>query len=104
MRSREPYPLRADIVHVSEYRRDGAALAGRLGPPSGGVKIFNQHLIHAFIGGKDPDCRFAELSLNIGLSRGHGSHSSAYLTSRQARDAKESAVHIWSRNGRTRGM
>ena len=73
MRSCEPDPLRADIVHVREDRRNGAGLAGRLGPPDGRVKTFDENLVHAIIGGKDLDCGVAELSLNLGLTRGHGS-------------------------------
>src|SRR5204863_5817930 len=39
VRSCQPGPLRADIVHVREYRRNGAGLAGRLGSPGGRVKM-----------------------------------------------------------------
>jgi hypothetical protein len=39
--------------------------------------MFDEHLVHALIGGKDLDCRSAELSVNLlpnpGLRRGHGS-------------------------------
>jgi hypothetical protein len=75
MRSRKPDPLAADIVHMAEDRRNGAdfILAGRFGPPGGGVKMFDKNLVHAIVGGKDPDCGSAELSLNFGLTRGHGS-------------------------------
>jgi hypothetical protein len=33
--------------------------------------MFDKNLVHAIIGGKDLDCRLAELSVN--LTRGHGS-------------------------------
>src|SRR6266849_3964843 len=75
MRSGKPDPLAADIVHVREDRRNGADIvfAGRFGSPGGRVKMFDQNLVHAIIGGKDLDCGSAELSVNPGLTRGHGS-------------------------------
>jgi hypothetical protein len=73
VRSGKPDPLRADIVHVCEDGRNGAGLAGRFGSPSGRVKMFDQHLVHAIVGSKDPDRGSAELSLNLVLTRGHGS-------------------------------
>jgi hypothetical protein len=33
----------------------------------------NKNLVHAIIGGKDRDCGSAELSVNLLLTRGHGS-------------------------------
>src|SRR6266566_899448 len=73
MRSCKPDPLAADIVHVREDRGDGpgACLAGRFGSPGGRVKMFDKNLVHAIIGGKNLDCGSAELSLNLGLTRGH---------------------------------
>jgi len=89
VRSCKPDPLAADIVHVREDRGDAAGagrnvagLAGRFdcrrfGTPGGRVKMFDEHLVHALIGGKDLDCGSAELSVNLlpnpGLRRGHGS-------------------------------
>ena len=73
VRSGEPDPLAADIVHVREDRRNGADLAGRFGSPGGRVKMFDKNLVHALIGGKDLDCGSAELSVNLGLTRAHGS-------------------------------
>src|SRR6267154_754622 len=78
MRGGEAYPLRANVVHVRKNSGNRSALAGRLGGPSGGVKMFDQHLIHALIGDKDPDCDMAELSVNLltanfWLAVGHGS-------------------------------
>jgi hypothetical protein len=75
MWSCKPDPLRADIVHVREDRRNGAAFAfaGRFGSPGGRIKMFDKSLVHALIGGKDLDCRSAELSVNLGWTRGHGS-------------------------------
>jgi hypothetical protein len=60
-------------VHVREDRRNGAGLAGRFGSPGGRVKMFDKNLVHAIIGGKDLDCSSAELSVNLGLTRGRGS-------------------------------
>src|SRR5437773_10201089 len=37
------------------------------------VKMFDKNLVHAIIGGKDLDCGSAELSVNLVLTRGHGS-------------------------------
>jgi len=37
--------------------------------------MFDKNLVHARIGGKDPDRGSAELSLNLVLTRGHGSLS-----------------------------
>jgi len=49
------------------------ALPGRLGPPGGRVKMFDKNLVHAIIGGKDLDCGFGELGVNLVWTRGHGS-------------------------------
>ena len=35
--------------------------------------MFDKNLVDALIGGKDLDCGSAELSVNLGLTRGHGS-------------------------------
>jgi hypothetical protein len=60
-------------VHVREDRRNAADLAGRFGSPGGRVEMFDKKLVHAIVGGKDPDCGSAELSVNLVLTRGHGS-------------------------------
>jgi hypothetical protein len=73
VRSCKPDPLGADIVHVREDRRDGADVAGRFGSPGGRVKMFDQKLIYAIVGGKYLDRGSAELSVNFVLTRGHGS-------------------------------
>jgi hypothetical protein len=73
VRSCKPDPLGADIVHVRKDRRNGADLAGRFGSPGGWVKMFDKNLVHAIIGGKDLDRGPAELSVNLVLTRGHGS-------------------------------
>jgi hypothetical protein len=65
-------------VHVREDRRNGAYLAGRLGSPGSRVKMFDKNLVHAIIGGKHLDCGSAELSVNLVLTRGHGSCSFTY--------------------------
>jgi hypothetical protein len=75
VRSCKPDPLGADIVHVREDRRNAAdfVFAGRFGSPGGRVKMFDKNLVHAIISGKDLDRGSAELSVNLGLTRGHGS-------------------------------
>ena len=93
VRSRQPDPLAADIVHVREDRRDGSPAAGRFGcrwfgRPGARVKMFDKNLVDAVIGGKYLDCGPAELSVNLVsvnlvsvdlvltrgvLTRGHGS-------------------------------
>ncbi len=78
VRCGQPDPLRADIVHVGEDRCNGAGLAGRIGPPRGRVKIFNKNLVDTIVGGKGLDCGPAELSVNLGLTCGHGSYSLPY--------------------------
>jgi hypothetical protein len=75
-------------VHVREDRCDGAGVAGRFGSPGARVKMFDKHLVHALIGGKDLDYGSAHLrvdlsrvsllrvnlpSVNLLLTRGHGS-------------------------------
>ena len=72
MRSRKPDPLATDIVHVREDRRDGTDVTGRFGSPGSRVKMFDEHLVHALIGRKYPDRGSAELSVNLGWTRGHG--------------------------------
>jgi hypothetical protein len=73
VRSCKPDPLGADIVHVREDGRNSADIAGRVGSPGGRVKMFDQHLVHAIIGGKYLDRGSAELCVNLGLTRAHGS-------------------------------
>jgi len=73
VRSCKPDPLAADIVHVREDRRNGAALTGRYGSPGRRVKMFDKNLVDAIIRGKDLDCDSAELSVNLVWTRGHGS-------------------------------
>lgn len=83
VRSGKPHPLRADVVHVRENRRDGAGLAGRFGSPGGRVKMFDKHLVHALISSKYLDSGSAQLSVNqwrvnllsqnLLLTLGHGS-------------------------------
>ena len=73
VRSCKPDPLGADVVHVREDRCNRAGLAGRFGSPGGRVKMFDENLVDAFIGGKDLDSGSAEWSVNLLLTRGHGS-------------------------------
>ena len=67
-------------MHVGEDRRNAADIAGRFGSPCRRVKMFDQHLVHAIIGGKNLRCRSADLSVNLILTRGHGSYSLSYRT------------------------
>ena len=73
VRSGKPHPLAANVMHVSEDRRNSADVAGRFGLPCGRVKTFDKSLVHAIVGGKYPDRRPAELSVDLGLTRSHGS-------------------------------
>ena len=73
VRSRKPDPLGADIVQVGEDRRNGADLAGRLSSPGGRLEVFDNDLVDAIIGGKDLDGGWTGLSVNLVLTRGHGS-------------------------------
>jgi hypothetical protein len=72
VRSGEPDPLGADIVHVSEDGRDGASLAGWFGFPGGRVKMFDKKLVDAIIDRKYLACCGAEWSLRLECTRGHG--------------------------------
>ena len=74
MRSAEPDPLGANVVHVGEDRDDGTRLAGGLGIPRARVEMFDEHLVHALTGGKDLDCGPAELSVNRAVKRLIGSY------------------------------
>ena len=66
-------------IQILQYIASGAlgqsraGLAGRLGSPGSRAKMFDENLVHAIIGGKDLDCGPAELSVNLVLTRGHGS-------------------------------
>jgi len=73
MRSGKPDPLAANIVHVREDRCNGADLAGWFGSPGSRIKVFDKNLVYAIINGKDFHCGLAERSLNLVLTRGHGS-------------------------------
>ena len=72
VRSGKPDPLAADIVHVRENRRNGAGLTRRFGSPGRSVKLFDKNLVYAIVGGKNPDCGSAKLSVHLLLTRGHG--------------------------------
>ena len=60
MRRGQPDPLRTDIVHVREDRRDRTHLPGRLGCPHGRVEMFDHDLIHPIVRDKDADRLSAE--------------------------------------------
>jgi hypothetical protein len=92
VRCRQPDPLSPDIVHMSEDRRNRAGLTRGFGSPGGRVKIFDKKLVYAIVGGKGLDCGPAELGVNLGLTRSHGSCSLPYHTYSErfytARDAQ----------------
>ena len=92
VRSGEPEPLGADIVHVGEDRCNRAGLAGQFGSPGSRVKIFDKNLVYTVVSGKGLDRGPAELGANLGLTRGHGSCSLPYHTYSErfytARDAQ----------------
>jgi hypothetical protein len=73
VRSGQAQPLGADVVHVREDRGDRADLTRRFRFPGGGVKMLDQHLVQAIVGGKDSHGRRAELSMWPGWTRCHGS-------------------------------
>ena len=79
VRSGQPDPFGADIMHMREDRRNAAnfILAGRFGPPGGRVKMFDKNLVDAIIdeknlGGSGTGYRSAELGVKLGLARAHG--------------------------------
>ena len=81
VRSGEPDPFGADVVHVGEDGRNGASVGWWFRFPDIGVKMFDEKLVHAIVGGEDLDRGPAELSVNLVLARGHGSYSLTYSTS-----------------------
>ena len=104
VRGGKPDPLRADVVYVREDRGDGADAGGfcwqfawQFCFPDGGVEMFDEELVHAVVGGKDLDCRRAELSANLGLTGGHGS---LLLELKYFRDAGYSRVSFCNGQGR----
>jgi hypothetical protein len=53
-------PLGARVVHVREDGRNGADSTVRLGSPGGWIKMLDKHLVHAIVGGEDPDSGSAQ--------------------------------------------
>jgi hypothetical protein len=82
VRSRQPDPLAADVVHVGEDGRNAADFARRFGRPEFGGKVLDENLVYPIISGKDLDRGSSEGSLrrrwmsirstNFGLTLGHG--------------------------------
>jgi hypothetical protein len=60
-------------MHMREDGRNGAGAAGRFGSPSRRVKLFDQNLVHAIVGGKNLNGGLVEWIANLGLTFGHGS-------------------------------
>ena len=85
VRSGQPDPLAADVMHVGENCSDGAGAAGRFSVPCSRVQMLDQNLVHAIVRGKNLNCGLAEPSLNFrgmrdgltraGFTRGHRSYS-----------------------------
>lgn len=73
MRSREPDPLGADIVHMREDGRYGADIADRFGSPRVRVKVLQKVLVDVVCSSKEIHCGSSELSVNLESTRGHGS-------------------------------
>jgi len=73
MRSRQPDPLTANIVHVGEDGRDSACVARRIGSPRGRIKLLQQNLVHLFVDRENAYSGLAELGVRPGLTIGHGS-------------------------------
>jgi hypothetical protein len=73
VRCRKSDPLGTDVVHMREDCRNGAGFSWWLGFPRGRVKMLDEHLVDAIVGGKDLDCDSAELCRDSTLARAHGS-------------------------------
>src|SRR5271170_7828243 len=73
MGSCKPDPLAADVVHVREDRSDRADIAGRFGAPGSRIKTLDKKLVHPLVSRKDLNSAPAELSVNLVLTRDHGS-------------------------------
>ena len=76
VRGSEPDPLGANIVHMSKDGHNGAGLAGLSGVPRSGVKMLDEKLIHALVGGEHHDSNLSELrgkpGEGLASRRGHG--------------------------------
>ena len=73
VRSCKPDPLGADVVHMGEDRRNRTGPAGRFGSPRGRIEMLDEHLVHAIVGGKDPDGGLAQLGVRLVSTGSHGS-------------------------------
>jgi hypothetical protein len=60
-------------MHVRKNRGNRAHLPRRFGSPRCSIKMFDNHLIHALIGGKDPQRSSPQLSLILVFTRAHRS-------------------------------
>ncbi len=73
MRRGEPQPLAADVVHVSEHRRDCARVtAGRLCPPSLRIQMLEDELVHPVIDGIGLEQRLAKIRGGQSSGTSHG--------------------------------
>ena len=67
---------------------NGAGLAWRFGSPGSRVKMFDNNLVHAIIGGKDLDSGSAGLSVNLVSTPAHGPYSLTHNTSGPSENRK----------------
>jgi len=63
VRSGKSNPFGSNVVHMRKDCGDGADFAGWLSGSGGRVELFDEKLVHAFIGGKNLHGGFAELRL-----------------------------------------
>ena len=72
VRSCEPDPLAAHVVHMREDRSNRPSLSEGLGLPCERVKMLDEHVVHAIVDGENLRCGLAEWSVHFVLTRGHG--------------------------------
>ena len=59
----QPDPFDAHVVHVGEDCRDRSDVARWFGAPGVRIEIFNQNLVHAIVGGEDPNAGLSGITL-----------------------------------------
>jgi hypothetical protein len=89
MRSRKPHPLGPNIVHMRKDRHNTPSLARRFRSPRDRVKTFNQMLVHAVTGRKHQNRGSVELTVNLLLTRGHGTLLLPHHTSEPRRSKSD---------------
>jgi len=73
VRSCQPDPFAADVMHVREDCRDGANVARGSGSPCVNGKMLDKTLVDVIVGGEDLCSTLAGPILNLGMGRCHGS-------------------------------